>query len=173
MKREPKIEYPLTREDYRKLRNYWKPNSASMKALFVAEAPPENRRSYFFNHKTSIGQGLFSYVTCGLNIRRKTKEKRLKEFEKNFWLIDVFQEPIEDVEEKDVESHLAEFRSELNRVRPKKIVIVIPKSRLRSAWRNLVSMCLLQGYEKSQVIEIPKWIRSEFNRRLEELRVES
>lgn len=172
MKKEPRIKYPLTRKGYRKLRNYWKPDS--VEALFVAEAPPEDRRSYFFNHKTGIGHGLFSYITCGLNIRGKTKEKRLKEFEKeNFWLIDVFQEPIEDVKKKDVESHLAEFESELERVKPKKTVIVIPKRRLGSAWRYLVSMYLLQDYGKDQLIGISEWSWSEFNKKLKELRIKS
>lgn len=55
-------------------------------------------RSYFFNHEIGIGRGLFSYVTCGLGIREKTKEERLKEFRRrNFWLIDVFQNPIKNV----------------------------------------------------------------------------
>lgn len=168
MKKEPDIKYPLTREDYRKLRNYWKPDV--VRVLFVAEAPPKDGRSYFFNHNTGIGQGLFSYITCGLNIRGKDKEKRLCEFEKHgFWLIDVFQEPIEKVEKKDIESHLTEFENELERAAPGKIVVVIPRSRLREAWRDLVIKLLINDYGK-HLIEIAKWRRNEFNKKLEQLR---
>ena len=165
----PKIKYPLTREDYRKLRHYWKPDD--VKVLFVAEAPPKDRKSYFFNHETGIGQGLFSYVTCGLGIRGKDKEKRLCEFKKRgFWLIDVFQEPIEDIHKKDVESHLTEFRNELKRAGPGKIVIVIPKSRLKKAWRDLVIKHLLDDYgEHFELIKIPKWGRRDFSTKLKEL----
>ena len=173
MDKKPEIEYPFSRESYKRLRGYWRPETVD--TLFVGESPPKNRRSYFFNHNTGIGRGLFSYITCALNIRETTKEERLWEFKRrNFWLIDVFQEPIKDIKEKDIESHLAEFKGELEKAKPERIVVAIPKRRLGSAWRHLVLMYLLQvpNYKPSQLIVISKWTRGEFNEKLKEFRAE-
>lgn len=175
MDEKPNVSPPLDKEDRKELSNYWK-NNEVVKVLIIAEAPPDDHKKYFYNHETNVGHGLFSYVTCALDIREKTKEERLERLRENYiWMIDIFSDPIEEITNSEiVEENLEDFRSELKQITPKKklekIIIAPPKSRIKGPWKQLISYCFFNDYRFDDIIYIPSWTRENFKEKLEEIK---
>ncbi len=193
MDEEENIDYPLEKDNYKSLRQRWKPGERDkynkVDVLIVAEAPPnasdnrDERKSYFYNHETGVGHRnkLFSRVTRGIYSKeelpnctgQEDKIKRLKKLRKDgFWLMDIFQKPKEDIDEENedlIEKHVEEFRTELreqvnNLSEINKIITVFPQNKLKHPWRNLlISFIFEEIQEDLNIDKISKWEDEEFD----------